>query len=124
MFVHAYESGRNYIHACYKKFFEGIMLVVNEPPCGENWLRACFSHNCRIHGITIFTESLVLGGHFKLCKLTTLPQLDFSICWYVVQGGYVSYFQQTKFLLQLCLGFVHILLNENSPFHIGHVLNV
>ena len=32
VFVHAYESGRNYIHACNKKFFEGIMLVENEPP--------------------------------------------------------------------------------------------
>ena len=41
VFVHAYESGRNYIHACNKKFFEGIMLVENEPPCGESWLRAC-----------------------------------------------------------------------------------
>ena len=40
VFVHAYESGRNYIHACNKKFFEGIMLVKNEPPCGESWLRA------------------------------------------------------------------------------------
>ena len=35
-----YESGRNYINACNKKFFEGIMLVENEPPCGESWLRA------------------------------------------------------------------------------------
>ena len=40
VFVHAYESGRNYIHACNKKFYEGIMLVENEPPCGESWLRA------------------------------------------------------------------------------------
>ena len=32
VFVHAYVSGRNYIHACNKKFFEGIMLVENEPP--------------------------------------------------------------------------------------------
>ena len=38
--VHAYESGRNYIHACNKKFFEGIMLVENEPPCDESWLGA------------------------------------------------------------------------------------
>ena len=36
MFVHACESGRNYIHACNKKFFEGIMLVENELPCGES----------------------------------------------------------------------------------------
>ena len=42
VFVHAYESGRNYMHACNKKFFEGIMLVENEPPSGESWLRACF----------------------------------------------------------------------------------
>ena len=33
VFVHAYESGRNYIHACNKKCVEGIMLV-------ESWLRA------------------------------------------------------------------------------------
>ena len=32
VFVHAYESGMNYIHACNKKFFEGIMLVENDPP--------------------------------------------------------------------------------------------
>ena len=38
--VHAYESGRNYIHACNKKCFEGIMLVENEAPCGESWLGA------------------------------------------------------------------------------------
>ena len=30
-----------YIHACNKKFIEGIMLVENEPPCGESWLQAC-----------------------------------------------------------------------------------
>ena len=42
VFVHAYESGRNYIHAFNKKlFFEGILLVENEPPCGESCLRAC-----------------------------------------------------------------------------------
>ena len=41
VFVHEYESGRNYIHAYNKTFFEGIMLVENEPPCGESWLRAC-----------------------------------------------------------------------------------
>ena len=35
VFVHAHESGRNYIHACYKKFFEGIMLVENEPPAAK-----------------------------------------------------------------------------------------
>ena len=41
-FLDAYESERIYIHACSKKFFEGIMLVENEPPCGESWLRACW----------------------------------------------------------------------------------
>ncbi len=45
VFVHEYESGRNYIHACNKTFFEGIMLVENEPPCGESWLRACWCVN-------------------------------------------------------------------------------
>ena len=24
-----------------RSFLEGIMLVENEPPCGESWLRAC-----------------------------------------------------------------------------------
>ena len=38
--LHAYEQGRNYIHACNNKLFEGIMLVENEPSCGESWLRA------------------------------------------------------------------------------------
>ena len=32
---------RDEFHACNKKFFEGIMLVENEPPCGESWLRVC-----------------------------------------------------------------------------------
>ena len=32
VFVHAYESGRNCIHACNRTFFEGRMLVENEPP--------------------------------------------------------------------------------------------
>ena len=40
VFVQVYDSGRNYIHACNKKFFEGIMLVENERPCGESLLRA------------------------------------------------------------------------------------
>ena len=35
VFVHAHESGRNYIHACNKKFFECIMLVENEPPAAK-----------------------------------------------------------------------------------------
>ena len=35
MFVHAYESGGNCIHACNKKFVEGIMLVENEPPASK-----------------------------------------------------------------------------------------
>ena len=39
--MHAYESGRKCIHVRNKTFFEGIMLVENEPPCGESWLRAC-----------------------------------------------------------------------------------
>ena len=39
--MHAYESGRKCIHVRNKNFFEGIMLVENEPPCGESWLRAC-----------------------------------------------------------------------------------
>ena len=38
--MNAYESGRKCIHVRNKKFFEGIMLVENEPPCGESWLRA------------------------------------------------------------------------------------
>ena len=35
VFVHAYESRRNYIHACNKKFFEGIMLVETNPPAAK-----------------------------------------------------------------------------------------
>ena len=31
VFVHAYDSLRNYIHACNKTFFEGVILVVNDP---------------------------------------------------------------------------------------------
>ena len=34
---------RNTWMAPNKKFFEGIMLVENEPPCGESWLRAWLS---------------------------------------------------------------------------------
>ena len=33
--VHAYESGRNYIHVRNKNCFEGIMLVENEPPAAK-----------------------------------------------------------------------------------------
>ena len=40
----------------------------------------------------------------NLCKLTTFAYLDCSIFWYVIQGGYGNQFQQTKFLLQFCLG--------------------
>ena len=39
--MHAYESGRKCIHVRNKTLFEGIMLLENEPPCGESWLRAC-----------------------------------------------------------------------------------
>ena len=46
VFVNAYESGMNYIHACNKKFFEGILLVENEPACGESWLWACETYIC------------------------------------------------------------------------------
>ena len=50
--MHAYESGRKCIHVRNKTFFEGMMLVENEPPCGESWLRAC---HCNI---TLIVSSL------------------------------------------------------------------
>ena len=40
VFVHAHESGRNYIHACNKKFFGRFNVSGKRTACGESWLRA------------------------------------------------------------------------------------
>ena len=69
VFVNAYESGRNYIHSCNKKLFEGIRLVENEPPCGESWLRACFADN-----VLVFKRAMLKGpseGKSGQCDVTT-----------------------------------------------------
>ena len=83
VFVHAYESGRNYIHACNKKVFECIMFVENEtPPCGESWLRAC-SIIANISFITCYyhlynTIATVVGRHpFVNCSSNSLCGVSF-----------------------------------------------
>ena len=68
--MHAYESGRKCIHVRNKTFFEGIMLVENEPPCGKSWLRACIGIELASKGTAILYKYRVWnrdqsGGTFK-----------------------------------------------------------
>ena len=72
--MHAYESGRKYIHVRNKTFFEGIMLVENEPPCGESWLRACSG---RMAVMVSQAETIVL--QITSCYMYTLPNKDFLL---------------------------------------------
>ena len=73
--MHAYESGRKCIHVRNKTFFEG-MLVENEPPCGESWLRACYGY------VVMITPLDITVGRTRILttELNNLPLLINEYC--------------------------------------------